>query len=98
MALILVVDDEDRIRRLLRSALEIEGHDVLEAREGDEALRLQRTTPAELVITDIVMPDKDGFEVISALRQEAPNLKIIAMSGGGWYQLMDTLEIAEPLR
>lgn len=98
MARILVIDDEDRIRRLLRAALEMEGHEVLEARQGDEALRLHRTMPVELVITDIIMPEKDGLEVIMALRHDAPKLKIIAMSGGGRYALMEPLQRAEPLR
>lgn len=97
MARILVIDDEDRVRRMLRAALEMEGHEVLEARQGDEALRMQRATPAELVITDIIMPEKDGLEVIMALRREAPKLKIIAMSGGGRFTLMESLGMAEPL-
>ena len=69
MARILVIDDEDRIRRMLRAALEMEGHEVIEARQGEEALRLHRAAPAELVITDILMPEKDGLEVIVALRR-----------------------------
>jgi len=97
MARILVIDDEDRIRGMLRTALEIEGHEVVEATQGDEALRLLRAQPAELVITDIMMPQKDGMEVIMALRREAPGLKVIAMSGGGRYALMETLHMAEQL-
>ena len=97
MARILVIDDEDRIRRMLRAALEMEGHEVVEATQGDEALRLQRAKPAELVITDIMMPHKDGLQVIMALRREAPGLKVIAMSGGGRYELMDALDMAKPL-
>ena len=97
MARILVIDDEDRIRRMLRAALEMEGHEVLEASQGDEALRLHRATPAELVITDIMMPEKDGLEVIMALRREGPALKVIAMSGGGRFTQMEPLGMAEPL-
>src|SRR3954462_13819461 len=97
MARILVIDDEDRIRRMLRSALEMEGHEVLEASHGDEGLRLHRTSPAELVITDIIMPEKNGLEVIMALREEAPELKVIAMSGGGRFMMMKPLQSAEPL-
>ena len=97
MARILVIDDEDRIRRMLRAALEMEGHEVVEATQGDVALRLQRAKPAELVITDIMMPHKDGLQVIMALRREAPGLKVIAMSGGGRYELMDALDMAKPL-
>ena len=97
MARILVIDDEDRIRRLLRRALEMEGHQVLEAREGNEGLQVIRTTPPDLVITDLMMPDKDGLEVLMALRHEAPELKVIAMSGGGRHKVTEPLLIAEPL-
>src|SRR6266498_1096036 len=75
----------------------LEGREVLEARQGDEALRLHRTTPAELVITDIILPEKDGLEGIMALRREAPQLNVIAMSGGGRFVLMESLQMAEPL-
>ncbi len=97
MARILVIDDEDVVRRLLRAALERAGHEVIEASDGRQALRLQRTTPVQLVITDILMPEKDGIEVIMELRREAPGLKVIAMSGGGRFKQTETLDIAEPL-
>jgi DNA-binding NtrC family response regulator len=97
MARILVIDDEDHIRRLLRTVLEMEGHQVLEARQGDEGLQVIRTTRPDLVITDVVMPQMDGLEVIMALRREAPELKVIAMSGGGRYKLTEPLLMTEPL-
>lgn len=97
MARILVIDDEDRIRRMLRAALEMEGHVVLEARQGAEALQLNRITPVELVITDILMPETDGFEVIMGLRREAPQLKVIAMSGGGLFRQVGVLDAANLL-
>jgi DNA-binding NtrC family response regulator len=97
MARILVIDDEDRIRRLLRTALEMEGHQVLEARQGNEGLEVIRTTAPDLVITDLMMPDKDGLEVLLALKREAPELKVIAMSGGGKLKMMEPLLVAEPL-
>jgi DNA-binding NtrC family response regulator len=97
MARILVIDDEDRIRRLLRTALEMEGHEVVEARQGDEGLELLRATPPDLVITDIIMPGKDGMEVLMALRREAPEMKVIAMSGGGQFGMTEPLQMAEPL-
>jgi len=97
MARILVIDDEDQVRRLLRAALEMKGHEVLEASNGKEALRLHRATPAELAITDILMPEMDGVELIQALRSVAPQLKIIAMSGGGRFRQTEALDMAEPL-
>lgn len=97
MARILVIDDEEPIRRLLCQVLVAEGHEVLEASDGKAALKLHRATPAELVITDILMPEQDGLEVIMALRREAPGIKIIAMSGGGRFQQTEALHMAEPL-
>jgi DNA-binding NtrC family response regulator len=97
MARILVIDDDEQIRSVLRRALEGEGHEVLEAGDGTEALRLHRATPADLVITDILMPKKDGLEVLLALRRGSPRLKVIAMSGGGRHGQMTSLEAARPL-
>src|SRR5467141_3322602 len=97
MARILVIDDDDQIRRMLRMMLEMKGHEVLEASNGKEGLRLHRATPAELAITDMLMPEMDGVELMLALRREAPRLKIIAMSGGGRYKQAEALDMAEPL-
>jgi DNA-binding NtrC family response regulator len=83
VARILLIEDDDGLRVMLRRALEEQGHAVTEAREGREGLRLHRADPAELVITDIQMPDRDGLEVIMDLRRDAPGVKVIAMSGGG---------------
>jgi len=81
MARILVIDDEDQIRRILRRALESEGHEVIEARHGKEGLSLQRIRSADLVITDICMPETDGVDVIAALQRESPRMRVIAISG-----------------
>ena len=97
MARILVIDDEDVVRRLLRFALESTGHEVVEAREGEEALRLHQAAPAQLVITDIHMPERDGLEVIMALRREFPQVRVIAMSGGGRFKDTRYLNAAAPL-
>ena len=83
MARILVIDDEQPIRELLRHVLEKEGHEVVEAQDGKDALRLAEQSPPDLVITDIMMPEQDGLEVIRTLRRESPDLKILAISGGG---------------
>jgi DNA-binding NtrC family response regulator len=97
MARILVVDDEAPIRRLLREVLAAEGHEIIEAIHGDEALRLHQAMPADLVITDILMPEKDGLEVITQLRRESAHLKVIAISGGGKFHQMEVLQMAKPL-
>ncbi len=77
---ILIVDDEEQVRHVLRLKLERCGYDVCEATGGDEAIRFLRTVPFDLVITDIVMPDKDGLETIVFIRKEQPDVKVIAIS------------------
>ena len=83
MARILIIDDEQDALVLAQEALESEGHEVICASQGDEGLALQRERPADLVITDIFMPEKEGIETIHQLTQEYPGIKVIAMSGGG---------------
>ena len=80
---ILVVDDNDQMRKMLRLILETARHEVSEAANGKMALHLQKTMPADLVITDIIMPEMDGIELISKIRKITPRVKIIAISGGG---------------
>jgi DNA-binding response OmpR family regulator len=82
MATILVIDDQAPIRALLRVALEGAGHEVLEASNGRLGLELYREKSADLVITDIVMPEMDGLEMILELTRNFLNVKVIAMSGG----------------
>ena len=82
MPSILVVDDEEQIRQLIRNTFEEAGYRVSEARNGKEALDRYRQDPTDLVVTDIMMPDQDGLECISTLRSESPGVKIIAITGG----------------
>ncbi len=95
MPKILLVDDEEMTREMLRHALELRGYEVVEAGNGEEALKLNRTDPCPLVITDILMPDKEGLETIMDLRREFPDSKIIAISGGGAVGRIDYLEAAQ---
>jgi CheY-like chemotaxis protein len=83
MARILVIDDELLIRDMLRTVLEAAGHEVIEAANGKEGVSLYRSNRADLVITDILMPEADGSVAIRQLKREFPDVKIIAMSGGG---------------
>ncbi len=83
MARILVVDDESDIRTLVSRILKQAGHDVFEAAEGNEAVSLFRKHLPDLLITDIIMPEKEGLETISELRRDFPNIRIVAISGGG---------------
>ena len=82
MANILVVDDEELVRATLRQMLESADHVVFEAANGKEALRSFENRAVDLVITDIIMPEKEGIETIIDLRKIAPNLRIVAISGG----------------
>jgi CheY-like chemotaxis protein len=97
MASVLVVDDEPAIRELLRLILERDGHAVTEAANGRKAMRALREAAVDLVITDIIMPEQEGMETISEIRRLWPDIKIIAMSGGGRRLSMDFLPMAERL-
>ncbi|MBU1702010.1 MAG: response regulator [Candidatus Eisenbacteria bacterium] len=83
MARLLVVDDDERIRIMLRMTLEEAGYDVEEAPNGVVALQIQEENPVDLVITDIIMPEKEGIETIMDLHRRWSKLPIIAISGGG---------------
>ncbi len=80
---ILVVDDNDQMRELLRLILESAGHETMEAANGKIALELLGTRPADLVITDIVMPEMEGTDLIMTIGTRYPDVRIVAISGGG---------------
>ncbi len=80
-ATILVADDDRYVRRLLRQRLEESGYKVVEATNGKKALRQFRKSEPHAVITDIVMPDMDGHELIAKLLAECPAVRIVAISG-----------------
>jgi len=83
MARIIVIDDDKDVRKVILYELRAAGHEVREAGDGAQGLALQRAAPADLVVTDIYMPEKEGIETIRELKEEFPEVKIIAMSGGG---------------
>ena len=83
MSTILIIDDDTQILAVYRAMLEREGHRVIESSDGLSGLEICRTEPVDLVVTDIIMPGKEGLETILELRQEFPELGIIAVSGGG---------------
>jgi len=82
MATILVIDEEEPIRALLRIALEGAGHEVLEASNGRRGLALYRARSADLIITDLVMPEVDRLEMMLELTRNFLNVKVIALSAG----------------
>jgi CheY-like chemotaxis protein len=82
MGHILIIEDDVEVRELLAIILKRAGHLVTEAGDGRDGIHAFRTNPADLIITDLIMPRQEGLETIVQLRQEFPNLKIIAISGG----------------
>jgi DNA-binding response OmpR family regulator len=87
----MVVDDDASIRRTLNILLSKAGYEVIQASDGSEAVRLWRDGGADLVITDLHMPEKDGIETIIELLSHTPSTSIIAMSGGGQTKRLDLL-------
>jgi len=92
MARILVVDDQPEVRDILKTLLEQEGYDVVQASDGKDALRQHSETPADLVIADLVMPGMNGLDMISEFRDRHAGVKIIAMSGAHQYMVDKNLE------
>jgi len=82
MTRVLVIDDEDLLREVMREMLEAAGYEVAEEADGAAGVRTFRDAPADVVITDIIMPKKDGITTIWELKQLRPDVRIIAMSGG----------------
>lgn len=84
---ILVIDDEEVIREMLKDILEPQGYEITMAEDGAKAIELYDAGNFDLVITDIMMPEKDGFETIAALKEKNPAIKIIALTGYGLHNL-----------
>ncbi len=97
MANILVIDDDVQILWVIRKILEKEGHKVISAPDGEMGLQLYQNAPFELVITDMIMPNKSGINLISDILQDYPEARIIAISGGGAIEAERYLQIAKSL-
>ena len=94
MARILIVDDEELVRNTLRRILQREGHDVVEAENGERGLEIFRSQAIDLVLADLFMPVMDGLAMLNELRQEFPEAKLIAISGSVYEREPKFLEIA----
>lgn len=94
---VLVVDDEPLVRTMLRTVLEQAGYAVAEADDGYHGLAALKRQDINVVITDIMMPNKDGIETIREIRRDHPGIGIVAMSGGGTSGDMLYLRIARAL-
>lgn len=97
MIKILVIEDDNSFRNVLVTMLVRAGYEVLQAENGAQAVKHCKVTKPDLVLTDIIMPDKEGLETIQELLGLCPNLKIIAMSGGGRFGPNSYLPLAEKL-
>lgn len=94
---VLVIDDDTRIRELIRMWLERDGFEVVEAEDGKKGIDCYRTCPVDIVICDLLMPVQEGIETITHFREEFPQVGIIAISGGGKIGSASYLAMAEQL-
>jgi len=94
MKSVLVIDDSDEIRELTRQILESFGYDVRQASNGVQGLAVYKAAPADVVLLDMFMPEKDGLETLRELRHFDPNARVIAMTGGGSYHNVGILKPA----
>ena len=97
MACILLIEDEPQVRGLLRETLEQEGHEVIACKNGDDGLSQYKTGFTNLVILDLILPEKDGFEILHELKQQDPQVKVLAISGGFTPEVVNVLHIAQRL-
>ena len=94
---ILVIDDEKPFRAVITQVLSKAGYNVVEAANGVEGINRVYENPVDMIITDIIMPEKEGIETIIELKKAHPRLKLIAMSGGGWYGTDIDFDMAKKL-
>ena len=95
MARILIIDDDAQVLAMLKQTLEREGYEVVDAPDGKVGIKLYQEDPADLIITDIIMPEKEGIEMIMELKRDFPDVKIIAISGGGRIDPGEYLHMSE---
>ncbi len=95
MTSILIIDDDDFVREMLRFMLEQAGYEVFEASDGEMGLNIYRERPMDLIITDLIMPEKEGIETIIEFKRDFPEVKIIAISGGGMIDSETYLNMAK---
>lgn len=92
MARILIIDDEASVRSVMRRYLKLEGHEVIEAGDGRAGLRIYREDPADLVITDLFMPEQEGLETIRELKRTYKDVRILVVTGiqaGGLFDFRE---------
>ena len=97
MATILLVEDDDLVRDMLAQVLKRAGHEVNCAANGDEATEILQGSEPDIMVTDIIMPKKSGITLISEVKNQHPNMEIIAISGGGRLDPTGYLDLSESL-
>jgi DNA-binding response OmpR family regulator len=97
MSRILVVDDNTSMREAVCEMLQLAGYETISVENGRFAAQIHRSDPVDLIITDLFMPDTDGLEIIYQFRHEFPDVKIIAVSGGGSRGLVELLSVAKKM-
>jgi CheY-like chemotaxis protein len=97
VSVILIIEDDKEFREMLKTALAVKDHIVIEAENGKEALIRFKPGVTDLVITDLIMPDEDGLKVIMKIRQMKHAIKLIAISGGGKAGPGSYLDLAKAL-
>ena len=97
MATILVADDDARVLSAVTRILQNEGHEVIKAENGKEAMRILANRPADLILSDLTMPEMDGIELLIRLQEEFPGVPMLAMSDGGSMAKEELLENASLL-
>lgn len=97
MKRILLVDDEEAIRSMVRVVLKADDREFVEASNGTEAQKILEGSSFDLIISDVIMPDCDGIELVMMIRRKLPKVPVIIMSGGGRVQATHYLNLAEKL-
>jgi DNA-binding NtrC family response regulator len=97
MARILVIDDQEAIRRIVRRALEQAGHEVFDASDGEMGMQMLARHSVAVVISDIFMPGQDGILTLRQIRKQFPDVKVIVISGGDSTGMLDLRRDAELL-
>ena len=97
MKKILIIDDETQVRKILIKLLEGNKYQVIDAIDGNQGIKLFKEYRPDLIITDLIMPEKEGLETIRELKKANPDVKIIAISGGGIVDPKTYLDLASKL-
>ncbi len=97
MARILLIEDEQQVRELLREILEQNGHEIIACKNGADGIRQYKESSFDLVIMDVLLPDKDGFETLNELKQHHNQVNVLAISGECAPSTVNVLHIAQRL-